>query len=81
MDKEAWPATGHEFAKSQTQTKTELNFTSPEAVQNMRDHLPLRTSWSSWCQIMYVIFLVSKITADDDLSHDLKYTCSLEEKQ
>ena len=27
------------------------------------------------------IFLVSKITADDDFSHDLKDTCSLEEKQ
>ena len=27
------------------------------------------------------IFLVSKITADGDFSHDLKDTCSLEEKQ
>ena len=26
------------------------------------------------------IFLVSKITADGDFSHDLKDTCSLEEK-
>ena len=27
------------------------------------------------------IFLVSNITADGDFSHDLKDTCSLEEKQ
>ena len=27
------------------------------------------------------IFLFSKITADGDFSHDLKDTCSLEEKQ
>ena len=41
------------------------------------------TSWQIDGETMEtnIIFFVSKITADGDFSHDLKDTCSLEEKQ
>ena len=43
------------------------------------------TSWQTDGETMETVtdftFLGSKITADGDYSHEIKYTCSLEEKQ
>ena len=37
-------------------------------------------SWETVKTVLYFAFLVSKITADGDCSHEIKRSCSLEEK-